>query len=357
MFRSSNAPFIHGDIALSKMMHQVLLASIPGTVTLCYFFGWGVLINIIIAAATAVIVEILILKLRKRTWQLEIADSSALITALILGLAIPPLVPWWITVIGTSFAIIFAKHLYGGLGFNPFNPTMAGYVLLLISFPVQMTSWAPASPLWNNSLGIMDTLVLILSGETTAGISLEQLINGFDGFSTATPLDTMKIKLSEGAVTSDILQNPLYSWLAGVGWQWVNVSFLLGGIYLIWKKTIFWQLSVAFLSGLVGMSILFNLFAPDSYASPLFHLFSGGTMLAAFFIVTDPVTAATTPKGYWFFGIGVGVLVWVIRTWGGYPDAIAFSVLLMNTAVPTIDYYTRPQVYGETDQINHGGRK
>jgi len=118
-------------------------------------------------------------------------------------------------------------------------------------------------------------------------------------------------------------------------------------MYLIWKKIIAWQLSVAFLTGLAGMSLLFSLFAAETYASPLFHLFSGGTMLAAFFIVTDPVTAATTSRGYWIFGIGIGVLVWIIRTWGGYPDAIAFSVLLMNMAAPTIDHYTRPLAYGE----------
>jgi len=347
MFRKGHAPNIHGANQMQKMMRQVLVASIPGIFALYYFFGWGVLFNISIAALTAVATESLILKLRARNWRRELADSSALVTALLIGIALPPLVPWWITVIGVFFAIAFAKHLYGGLGFNPFNPAMTGYVLLLISFPLQMTSWSPASSLWQNSLGFGETFSLIFNGKTSSGVSLEMLINGFDGFSTATPLDTMKIALNEGYMTAEVFAQPLYSTFAGVGWQWVNLGFLLGGLYLASQRVIAWQLSVAFLSGLTTMALLFSVFAGDSYPSALFHLLSGGTMLAAFFIVTDPVTASTTVKGRWIFGIGVGVITWIIRSWGGYPDAIAFAVLLMNMAAPTIDYYTRPKAYGE----------
>ena len=347
MFRSDHSPSIHDDSHTRKMMQQVLFASVPGIFALLYFFGWGVLFNLAIAAVTALVTEALILKIRNRDWRRDLADSSALVTALLLGVSIPPLVPWWITVVGVMFAIIFAKHLYGGLGYNPFNPAMSGYVLLLISFPVQMTSWAPASPLWESSLSVTDTFALIVHGQTSSGATLELLINGFDGYSTATPLDTMKTQLKEGYMTAEIMTRPIYTGLAGVGWQWVNIGFLFGGIYLIWKKCIAWQLSVAFLSGLALMAATFHLFAGDAYPSPLLHLLSGGTMLGAFFIVTDPVTAATTVKGRWIFGIGIGVITWTIRTWGGYPDAIAFAVLLMNMAGPTIDHYTRPVAYGE----------
>ena len=347
MFRSAHSPNIHDNSHLRKMMLQVLIASIPGIITLCYFFGWGVLVNISIAAITALVTEAAILKLRNRNWRQDLADSSALVTALLLALALPPLVPWWITVIGVMFAIIFAKHLYGGLGYNPFNPAMTGYVLLLISFPVQMTSWSPASPLWENSISFVDTLALIFQGHTSSGTTLELLINGFDGYSSATPLGSMKMDLTAGYMTSEILTKPLFSWLAGVGWQWVNISFLLGGLYLIYKGCIAWQISAALLLGLALMALLFNLFAGDAYPSLLFHLFSGGTMLGAFFIATDPVTAATTIKGRWIYGIGIGVITWLIRTFGGYPDAIAFAVLLMNIAAPTIDHYTRPMAYGE----------
>jgi len=322
MFRTGHSPNIHADNHMRKMMQQVILASIPGLTALLYFFGWGVIINILIASITAVVTEAVVLKLRNRNWQRELKDSSALVTALLLGLALPPLVPWWITVIGVFFAISFAKHLYGGLGYNPFNPAMAGYVLLLVSFPLQMTSWSPASPLWENSIGFADSFALIFSGKTSSGISLEILLNGYDGYSSATPLDNMKNQLSQGLMTSEVLINPLYSGFAGVGWQWVNLGFLMGGLFLIYRGCIAWQLSVAMLVGLTAMAMLFSLIDSDSYSSPLFHLFSGGTMLGAFFIATDPVTAATTVKGRWVFGIGIGVITWIIRSWGGYPDAI-----------------------------------
>ena len=347
MFKSSHSPNIHNSSSMRKMMQQVLLASVPGLIAMVYFFGWGSIINILIASITALVTEALILKVRHKNWRQDLKDSSALVTALLLGIALPPLVPWWITVIGVVFAIAFAKQLYGGLGFNPFNPAMTGYVLLLISFPVQMTSWSPASTLWDNSLSFADTFLLIFNGHTSLGISLEQLINGYDGYSSATPLGTMKTELSQGLMTSEVLaSSSIFSGFAGVGWQYVNLGFLAGGIYLIAIRTIAWQLSAAMLLGLGLMAFVFSTFAGDSYPSALLHLFSGGTMLGAFFIATDPVTASTTVKGRWIFGIGVGVLTWIIRTWGGYPDAIAFAILLMNMAAPTIDYYTKPVVYG-----------
>ncbi len=336
-------------------MQLVMLATIPGLITLIYFFGWGVLINIIIASTTALLTEALILKARHRDWQQELKDSSALVTAVLIGLALPPLVPWWITVTAVFFAIAFAKHLYGGLGYNPFNPAMVGYVLVLISFPVQMTAWSPASPLWSESLSFFDTFSLIMHGQTSSGITLELLLNGADGFSSATPLDNMKTKLTEGLMTSEILNSKLYSGFAGVGWVWVNIAFLFGGLFLIWKKCIVWQLSLAMVLGLSITALVFNMIAGDSYASPLFHLLSGGTMLGVFFIVTDPVTAATSLKGRWIYGIGIGVITWIIRTWGGYPDAIAFAVLLMNMAAPTIDHYSRPIAYGEQPKSSNQG--
>lgn len=349
MFRSGHSPNIHSDNQLTKLMHQVMLATVPGFFALLYFFGWGVLFQLLIACTTALITETLMLKLRNRDWRMGIKDSSALVTAILLGLALPPLIPWWMTVLGVFFAIAFAKHLYGGLGYNPFNPAMVGYVLLLISFPVQMSSFSPALELWENALNFSDTFALIFTGATTSGITMEILISGVDGYSSATPLDTMKHQLAQGYMTSEVLKDPIYSGLAGVGWQWVNLGFLAGGIFLIYKRCTAWQLSAGMLIGLGGMALIFNVFAGDDYASPLFHLLSGGTMLGAFFIITDPVTASTTTKGRWIYAIGVGMLIWVIRTWGGYPDAIAFSILLMNMAAPTIDHYTRPLVYGEKD--------
>jgi len=178
-------------------------------------------------------------------------------------------------------------------------------------------------------------------------MTLELLINGADGFSTATPLDQMKTMHTQGLMTSEIINSSLYNGFAGIGWLWVNLSFLLGGLFLMWKKVIAWQLSVGMIAGILVMALPFYLIAADSYAPPLLHLLSGGTMLGAFFIVTDPITAATSNKGRWIYSMGVGMLIWIIRSWGGYPDAIAFAILLMNMAAPTIDHYTRPLAYGE----------
>jgi Na+-translocating ferredoxin:NAD+ oxidoreductase subunit D len=346
MFLSSHAPNIHGNQRLRAMMRQVIYATIPGIAVIAYFFGPGVIINALLAMLTAVLCEALILKVRKRDWQSEIADSSALVTGILLGIALPPLVPFWVTIIGVSFAIIFAKHLFGGLGYNPFNPAMAGYVLLLISFPVQMTAWSPVSSLWAGELSFADSAGLIFLGQTSNGIALEQLLAGFDGFSSATPLDSMKNQLEQGLMSSEIIAQPLYNGIAGLGWMWVNLAFLAGGIYLAVRKILAWQLAVSMLLGLASFALIAELFSPSQHPGMIFHLLSGATMFGAFFIVTDPVSAATTPKGRWIFGFGVGALTWLIRTYGGYPDALAFAVLLMNMCAPMIDYYTKPISYG-----------
>ncbi len=339
-------PNIHSEQSLSGLMQQVLLACIPGILVLWYFFGWGIVIQLIIASITAVISEAAVLSIRGKNWRRAISDSSALVTAFLLAISIPAFSPWWLTVLGVSFAIIFVKQLYGGLGSNPFNPAMAAYVLLLISFPILMSSWVPSFEVWQQQLNLWDSLHVILMGSTSAGVSYTELINGFDGYSTATPLDHMKNQLRLELMPDEIATQPEFK-LMTTGWLWANLAFLLGGLYMIWRKTIDWHLPAALLLGLSSTALIFNLFAPEQYPSMVFHLLSGGTMFAAFFIVTDPVSASTTPKGRWIFGIGVGILMWVIRTFGSYPDAIAFAILLMNMAAPTIDFYTRPKAYGE----------
>ena len=339
-------PNIHNKQSLSGMMRQVLLATIPGVLVLWYFFGWGVFIQLAIASAAAVASEAIVLKMRGKDWRRAINDSSALVTAFLFAISIPALVPWWLTVIGICFAIIFVKQLYGGLGFNPFNPAMAAYVLLLVSFPVLMSSWVPSFEMWSQRLSFGDSLHIIFLGSTSSGISYTELINGFDGYTTATPLDHMRNQLRLELMPAEIADTAEFK-LMTPAWMWANVAFLVGGLYLAWRKALDWHLPAALLVGLAGTAFVFNLFAPEQYPSMTFHLLSGGTMFAAFFIITDPVTASTTPKGRWIFGIGVGILMWVIRTFGSYPDAIAFAILLMNMAVPTIDFYTRPKAYGE----------
>ncbi|MCX2192922.1 electron transport complex subunit RsxD [Pantoea agglomerans] len=319
---------------------QVLLHSVISLATAPF-------LQVLLATLTAWLTEAAILRLRKAPVASTLADNSALLTAVLIGISLPPLAPWWLVVIGTLFAVVIAKQLYGGLGQNPFNPAMVGYVVLLISFPVQMTSWLPPDTLQAIKPGLMDSLSMVFQGHTLAGETMQQLQMGVDGISQATPLDTFKTGLRAGHSAEHLLAQPIYSGvLAGLGWQWVNVGYLAGGLFLLWKNAIRWHVPAAMLLSLAFCATLGWFFSPESLNSPLIHLFSGATMLGAFFIATDPVTASTTNRGRLVYGALIGLLVWLIRSFGGYPDGVAFAVLLANICVPLIDYYTQPRVYG-----------
>lgn len=324
------SPHATGNQRTQRVMLQVLLATVPAVLVLTWLFGIGTLVNLLWASLVALGCEAAILAIRKRPITFYLKDASALVTAVLLALALPPYAPWWLTLIAVGFAIIFGKQLYGGLGQNPFNPAMLGYVVVLISFPLPMTTW-PAP----HSVGML------------AGIEhIWGLASLPDGWSQATALDSLKLNKS---LTVDELwaQNPAFGRFGGQGVEWVNLAFLLGGLYLLKQKLISWHAPVGMLAALAVMSLLFwNGSGSDSNGSPLFHLLTGATMLGAFFIVTDPVSGATSQLGRIIFGAGVGVLVYIIRTWGGYPDGMAFAVLLMNLTAPTIDYYSRPRTYG-----------
>lgn len=324
------SPHATGNQRTQRVMLQVLLATVPAVLVLTWLFGIGTLVNLLWASLVALGCEAAILAIRKRPITFYLKDGSALVTAVLLALALPPYAPWWLTLIAVGFAIIFGKQLYGGLGQNPFNPAMLGYVVVLISFPLPMTTW-PAP----HSVGML------------AGIEhIWGLASLPDGWSQATALDSLKLNKS---LTVDELwaQNPAFGSFGGQGVEWVNLAFLLGGLYLLKQKLISWHAPVGMLAALAVMSLLFwNGSGSDSNGSPLFHLLTGATMLGAFFIVTDPVSGATSQLGRIIFGAGVGVLVYIIRTWGGYPDGMAFAVLLMNLTAPTIDYYSRPRTYG-----------
>ncbi len=332
------SPHRHAGTSVRGSMLRVLYALIPGMVAYVWFFGWGVVINVLLASIAAVTAEAAMLAARGRPVMPVIADGSAVVTAALLAVALPPVAPWWVTLVATGFAIVIAKHLYGGLGFNPFNPAMAGYVLVLISFPKEMTVWPAAASVSGHYPGLWDSLQLIFGG--TPG--------GLDAYTGATPLDLMKTQLGLNLTVSEIRASPVFGDFGGKGWEWLGNGFLLGGLWLAYKRVAAWQIPVGMLASLLVISLLFYAVDPGSHASPLFHLFSGGAMLGAFFIATDPVTAATTPRGRLIYGSGVGLLTYVIRTWGGYPDGVAFAVLLMNLAAPTIDYYTQPRVFGHS---------
>ena len=347
VFKIASSPYTHNQRQTSRIMLLVVLATLPGIVVQSWFFGWGIVIQLILAIITALLAEAVVLHLRKQVISSTLADNSALLTGLLLAISIPPFAPWWMVVLGTAFAIIIAKQLYGGLGQNPFNPAMIGYVVLLISFPVQMTSWLPPHGVAAATPGFMDAIQMIFSGHTVTGQDMEVLKLGVDGISQATPLDTFKTERHAGHPVAEIMQSAIYHGaFAGIGWQWVNVAYLAGGVFLLWQKAIRWHIPVSFLITLALCATLGWLIHPDNMASPPLHLLSGATMLGAFFILTDPVTASTTNRGRLIFGTLAGVLVWFIRSFGGYPDGVAFAVLLANITVPLIDYYTRPRVYG-----------
>lgn len=309
-------------------MRQVLIALIPVLWVSFWLYGYVILIQILLAGMSAIFAEAICLWLRKRPIKIYLLDFSALITATLLALAIPTIAPWWIIVSGTLFAIVIGKQVYGGLGFNPFNPAMAGYVFLLISFPVHMTGWQSAYLF----LSFSDSIEHIFSGQLA-----------IDGLSSATLLDYAKTQLSQGNSLSDISASSLSGKIAGRGRELISAAYLSGGLWLVYRKVISWHIPLALLLGLTIPSSISYIYQPNPIHAPLLQLFAGASLCGAFFIATDPVSAATSNTGRLYYGALIGVLIFIIRTWGGYPDAIAFAVLLANLAAPTIDFYTRPK--------------
>jgi electron transport complex protein RnfD len=339
-FKTTTSPHAATNTDVSRVMRQVLIALIPGTLIYAMLFGVGVLVNLLVAALTAYACEALVLQLRSRPVLATLKDNSALLTACLLAVALPPLAPWWLVVVGTAFAILFAKQLYGGLGFNPFNPAMVGYVVLLISFPREMTQWLPPTHLAEQGLGVFDTLTVAFGAALPEGMT-------WDAITMATPLDHAKTQLGLNAMLTEVRQDPRFGLLGGSGWEWINLAWLAGGLYLIWKRIITWHIPVAMLASLFVISLAFYIGDADTYLPPWTQVMSGGAMLGAFFIATDPVSAAASPRGKLIFAAGIGAIVFVIRTWGGYPDGVAFAVLLMNIAAPTIDHFYRPPAFGQ----------
>ncbi|OQX37561.1 MAG: electron transport complex subunit RsxD [Oceanospirillales bacterium LUC14_002_19_P2] len=334
------SPHTLGANQTPRVMQWVLAASLPGLFALTFFFGWGTLINVVWCSLVALATEAAILALRKRPLSFYLKDGSALVTALLLGLALPPFSPWWLTLTGTVFAIAIGKQLYGGMGYNPFNPAMLGYVLLLISFPQEMTSWAPP-------VGIEGHPAITGLGEAFRAIFTPGNSRlAVDGWTLATALDI--VRENRSLTMPELWEStPQLTGMSSIGWFWVNLAFLIGGLVLLYRKVITWHAPLGMLVGLFVMSLVFwGGSGSESNGSPWFHLFSGASMLGAFFIITDPVSGATSARGRFIFGLGVGLITYIIRAWGGYPDGVAFATLLMNMAAPTIDYYTQPRTYG-----------
>ncbi len=335
----SSPPYLLKNASVTRVMARVLLALVPAIVVYVTVVGAAILIQLAVATAVALAAEACMLRVRGKPLAPFLSDGSAVVSAWLIALVFPPLAPWWLVGVGTLFAIVVAKHLYGGLGQNPFNPAMVAFAMCIVSFPALMSQW-PGQGL---QMSIADQAAIIFG-----------LLPRVDALSAATPLDALKTALKLGEEGVDVVallaDQKIYGHFAGRGWEWIALAYLVGGLWLLQQKIITWQVPVAFIGALSLISGALALYNPAQFAGPLFHLFSGSAMLGAFFIATDPVSGATTPRGKLIFGAGAGLLAYLIRVFGGYPDGVAFAVLLMNICVPLIDLYTQPPIFGMKDK-------
>lgn len=312
---------------LHASMRLVLLACLPGLLVLLWLHGWGLLITLLLTTSTALGTEALLLRLQRRPVAAALADGSAVVSATLLAIALPAYLDAWVPMLASASALALGKHLYGGVGKNPFNPAMLGYALVLITCPAQMTQWPAAQP-----------LDLAASLQAVFGLG-----NAVDAWAQATVLDVLR---NNRSLTVDELfsHNPAFGRFAGQGSEWASLAFLGGGLLLLQRKVFSWHAPVGMLAAVSVLSLVcWNGTGSDSNGSPLFHLLAGSTLFAAFFIVTEPVSGPRAARARLLFGAGVGALIYLIRTWGNYPDGTAFAVLLMNLGVPALERWAARQ--------------
>jgi electron transport complex protein RnfD len=320
----SASPHVHSDRTSKRLMYDVLYALIPAFMVSVYVFGISALILTSVAIVSCLVFEYLIQKFLFKT-TVSISDGSALITGILLAFNLPSNLPIWMIVLGSLVAIGVAKMSFGGLGFNIFNPALVGRVFLLVSFPVQMTSWP--TPVENNT-----KLVDAVTGETTLGIIKEGLLYG----------ETMSTLADKIPATTDLLLG-ITSGSAG---EMSALALILGGLYLLIRKVITWHIPVTVIATMAVMTGIFWMVDPEHFANPLIHILSGGAVLGAFYMATDLVTSPMTKKGMVIFAFGIGVITVVIRLFGAYPEGISFAILIMNAFVPLINTYFKPRRFG-----------
>lgn len=338
---SHSAPFTHQASSVQKIMFTVLLALVPATAFNLYLFGWPAILLFSVTVGSCVIVEAGCLALAGRPVKATLSDYSAVLTGWLLAMSLPPWAPWWIGFLGALFAIALAKHPFGGIGQNVFNPAMVARVALLISFPVAMTVWVMPHPLFSaGAPGFFDAIAITFGGQMP------------DTVSAASALGHVKTELTRGIpVSQSMAQAPdmmdmMLGYRAGSLGETSAILILAGGLFLMARRIISWHIPLSVMGGVFLMGAIFHAIDPARFASGTFHLLSGATFLGAFFIATDYVTSPVSKMGQLIFGIGCGVLIWLIRTFAGYPEGVAFAVLLMNALVPIIDQYTRPRAFG-----------
>lgn len=322
--------------SVSAVMLKVLAALVPGFIAHAWYFGPGIWVSLLVCVLFGIAFETLALLLRGRPLGPFLSDGSVLVTAALLALSVPPLAPWWLYGLGMLFAVLVAKHLYGGLGQNPFNPAMVGYAVLIISFPMYMTQWPGPVTLVDHVPSLADAFDVVFGGSSISP----------DAYTMASPLDTVKTLLRAGVDKDIILENPVFGRFSGKGVEMVAGMYLLGGLLLMALRVITWHVPLAFLGGMALTAAVLQWLDPAHHLGPVFHVFTASAMLGAFFIATDPVSGCTTPLGKLIFAGLAGFIAVLIRAFGGYPDGVAFAILIMNVAAPFIDAYTQPRVFG-----------
>lgn len=324
MFTVSGSPHVKSDESTKKIMTGVVIAMIPAMLVSIYFFGFQAIRVLVLAVAASIFFEWLIQKYLIKG-PVTIMDGSALVTGILLAFNVPSNLPSWMIIIGALVAIGMAKMSFGGLGKNIFNPALVARVFLLISFPVQMTSWPKPSP-------ITDGLTDVITGPT--------------------PLGIVKEGLGAGKTMSELkpeIPTQMQDFMGQMGGSMGEVSaiaLILGGIYMLWKKIITWHIPVSMLLTVTIFSGIFWGIDPEHYADPTFHLLTGGMLLGAIFMATDMVSSPMSNTGQLVYGFGIGLLTILIRLWGAYPEGVSFAILLMNAVVPLINKGFKPKRFG-----------
>ncbi len=334
------SPHAHGGNRVTWVMGKVMLALAPATLYGFWLYGWPSVHLWVVTLLFSLLGEAFCLRLMQRRALPVLLDGSAVLTGWLLALSLPPWAPWWIGAIGGLFATVIAKQMFGGLGQNLFNPAMVARVALLISFPVAMTQWVAPLPMGSSGApDFVQGLQITLAG-----------IPNLDAVASASLLGFTKTELSRGIDLVQALGHaPATSFVGNRAGSLGETSALLiaaGGIALIWLRVITWHIPAAMLIGIAIPALIAHAVDPARYLAVGPHLLSGAAMLGAFFIATDYVTSPNTRLGQLIFGLGCGLLTWVIRTYGGYPEGVAFAVLLMNALTPVIDRLVKPRIYG-----------
>lgn len=337
-FQTSSAPHWAPRTTVRRVMCLVMAALVPATAAHLWFFGVGILLQVALAMAFALAIEAAMLRVRAQPIAPFLTDGSALVTAWLFALCIPPLAPWWISAIGMLAAIGCAKQLYGGLGYNLFNPAMVGYAVVLICFPRELSQWPIPHGAGSIAIGLTDAMKAVFTALPPAG--------DWDAITRATPLDVVRSLSRDGRTMTEIASDPAIGRFGGHGWTGIALASMLGGLALCALRVADWRTPLAVIATTIVITLPAWMVDTDLNPSPIQHLCSGGLMLAAFFIATDPVSGCTTPRGRWIFGAGVALLTLAIRRWGTYPDGIAFAILLMNAAAPLIDRLTPTRIFG-----------